>query len=605
MGLCSRYGGARLSVLVALVGLILATSAGVAHAQAIGSGSCQTSDGSTACTGDPGLVSVGANSCDGVGSPCSSDPSITSVGSGSCADGTQAGDCTDDPNLTLVDDSSCTGGPFAACADSSSLVSVGTNSCDSFLGSCSIATTVGNGSCDATGGEQVACSGSVGEIGPIGSGSCNGPSACGAGLTSVGNDSCNNTNRDGCQGDVGSVDDSSCDDGAACDDVGDIGYAACNGAHSCTGLPSNASPPSVGFYSCNGAQACNGISEDVGVCQDNTVTVVLCDPGASPVLESGSAPPDWDGAEVTVDWNWSPGQDGADLSAASSSNCPASSTSSGQGTVTLTATCADENGNTGTASYTVNVDLTGPTDAPVVSGTPGTDGWYTSPVSVAWNWTDGLSGLDASACSQTSTSGSQEGQAVVLTSPCEDNAGYTATDQQSFKIDTTAPTIAFTGNRRTYALLQMVDITCAAVDNAGGSGVASSSCQTPVADAAAWTFGPGTTTLTASATDNAGNVGSGSTEFTVNVTTGALCTLTAVLVDGSAKYKALHFLQRSPVNAGVRAACADLKQITRTSTPQQAAAAIAAYDVEVQVLATPGWLSSPQATTLTALAAAL
>jgi hypothetical protein len=33
-------------------------------------------------------------------------------------------------------------------------------------------------------------------------------------------------------------------------------------------------------------------------------------------------------------------------------------------------------------------DATAPTDAPVVSGTPGTNDWYTSDVSVSWNWID-------------------------------------------------------------------------------------------------------------------------------------------------------------------------------------------------------------------------
>ncbi len=277
----------------------------------------------------------------------------------------------------------------------------------------------------------------------------------------------------------------------------------------------------------------------------------------------------------------------------------------GQGVVTITASCSDQNGNVGTASYVVNVDTTGATDEPVVVGTAGTNGWYTSPVSVAWNWSDSLSGLIMSACTQGSLSGNQEGASVILSSSCEDGAGATATDQRSFKIDTIAPSITFIGRRATYTLLQAVDITCSATDNPGGSGVASSSCATPVADAPAWTFGPGSTTLSATAADYAGNAGSGSTSFAVVVTTGPLCTLTTQFVDGSAEYNALHWWQRGPVNRMVRAACTDLREITRTSTPQQIAGAIAAYDSEVQMLAGPGWLSSSQASTLTTLAAVL
>ncbi|MDE3127867.1 MAG: hypothetical protein KGL38_07670, partial [Gemmatimonadota bacterium] len=54
------------------------------------------------------------------------------------------------------------------------------------------------------------------------------------------------------------------------------------------------------------------------------------------------------------------------------------------------------------------------------------------------------------------------------------------------------------------------------------SGVASSNC--PGASGDAYTF-VGTQTLNASATDNAGNNATGSTSFTVSVTSGSLCNL--------------------------------------------------------------------------------
>ncbi len=65
----------------------------------------------------------------------------------------------------------------------------------------------------------------------------------------------------------------------------------------------------------------------------------------------------WNNTNVIVQWNWTdaggPGIDPA--------NCTASSTSSGQGAITLTATCKGLSGLTGTAQYTVKVDLTPPT----------------------------------------------------------------------------------------------------------------------------------------------------------------------------------------------------------------------------------------------------
>ena len=93
----------------------------------------------------------------------------------------------------------------------------------------------------------------------------------------------------------------------------------------------------------------------------------------------------------------------------------------------------------------VQADTTAPTDAAVVTGTAGSNGWYTSDVSVAWNWTDevGGSGIDTNNCTQTSGSSGAQGVAVSVSSSCQDLAGNPASDSQSFMIDTTAPTTGF------------------------------------------------------------------------------------------------------------------------------------------------------------------
>ncbi len=90
-------------------------------------------------------------------------------------------------------------------------------------------------------------------------------------------------------------------------------------------------------------------------------------------------------------------------------------------------------------------------------------------------------------------------------------------------VDTVAPGVTFTGNAGTYTIADQVAITCAAQDPAPGSGVASSTC-TDVATPA-WTYGAGSHTLAASATDVAGNVGEASAAFTVTVTHASLRTL--------------------------------------------------------------------------------
>lgn len=88
--------------------------------------------------------------------------------------------------------------------------------------------------------------------------------------------------------------------------------------------------------------------------------------------------------------------------------------------------------------------------------------------------------------------------------------------------DRTPPTITFTGNAGTYTVDQMVQITCTVTD-AGGVDASQTSC--PSVSAPAYSFA-GTTTLTATAKDNAGNTSSAQASFTVVVDAGSLCTLT-------------------------------------------------------------------------------
>ena len=64
-----------------------------------------------------------------------------------------------------------------------------------------------------------------------------------------------------------------------------------------------------------------------------------------------------------------------------------------------------------------------------------------------------------------------------------------------------------------------VSITCAAGDNLSGI----DRLHLCTVRGAAYTFGAGVNTLTHSATDGAGNVGTGSTTFTLEVTPAGVC----------------------------------------------------------------------------------
>ncbi len=86
--------------------------------------------------------------------------------------------------------------------------------------------------------------------------------------------------------------------------------------------------------------------------QSSDSTPPTANPNQSPAANSAG----WNNSDVTVNWNWSDGT-GVGIDG---SNCTLSSVSSGEGVQDLSASCADLAGNTGTASYTVQVDKTTP-----------------------------------------------------------------------------------------------------------------------------------------------------------------------------------------------------------------------------------------------------
>lgn len=89
--------------------------------------------------------------------------------------------------------------------------------------------------------------------------------------------------------------------------------------------------------------------------------------------------------------------------------------------------------------------------------------------------------------------------------------------------DTTPPVVTYTGNAGSYTVDQTISIHCAASDPSPASGVASTTCAD--VNGPAYSFGLGSHTYSATAEDVAGNVGTGSATFTVDVTYPSLETL--------------------------------------------------------------------------------
>jgi hypothetical protein len=159
-------------------------------------------------------------------------------------------------------------------------------------------------------------------------------------------------------------------------------------------------------------------------------------------------------------------------------------------------------------SLALTSDGTPPTASPSVSsGTAGSNSWYTSDVSVNWNWSDeaGGSGIDTANCTSSSTS-SGEGT-LNLIATCKDNAGNQGSATTTVKIDKTAPTVSGTVVPNPVLRYLSAVATPSASDNL--SGVVSSSC------AAVNTSSLGSFTTPCTAIDNAGNAGTGSAPYTV------------------------------------------------------------------------------------------
>ena len=81
---------------------------------------------------------------------------------------------------------------------------------------------------------------------------------------------------------------------------------------------------------------------------------------------------------------------------------------------------------------------------------------------------------------------------------------------------------------------------------------------------AAWSFGAGAHTVSAQATDRAGNVGSASTTFTVTVRPADLSKLTTQLVTGPAKYQSANLTTKVAVALAVTTATNASLDLTRS-----------------------------------------
>jgi hypothetical protein len=259
---------------------------------------------------------------------------------------------------------------------------------------------------------------------------------------------------------------------------------------------------SIAVSGCNHPPSANaGADQTVHLVGSPTATVEL----------DGSASSDPDGDPLTYSWAE---QGGSGVTASGVSP----SITLGLGVHTLQLTVSDGRGGTASDSVTVTVDdPTPPVVTPVVTGTQH-NGWYTSDVNVSFTVADPESPIASTAgCDPATVSSDTTGQTFTCTAtsaaPSPGSAAVTV------KRDATAPVVAFSGVQSSYALTDVVAITCSATD--ATSGVASATCPSLSAPA----YQVVGRVLTATATDNAGNVGTASATVNVRVTSDGLCGL--------------------------------------------------------------------------------
>jgi hypothetical protein len=181
---------------------------------------------------------------------------------------------------------------------------------------------------------------------------------------------------------------------------------------------------------------------------------------------------------------------------------------------TVTGSCTDRAGNTtDAAALTVKLDKSGPTATlEVVSGTLGTNDWYTSDVTVRTSGAEEVSQPATCTADQTL---SVDTAARVFEGSCTNEAGLTTAAQTlTVKMDKTSPALAPSLSLDEVALHSTVTAAANATD--GGSGVASSSCG------AIDTSTAGARSVTCTATDAAGNTATATLEYEVVLVEGTI-----------------------------------------------------------------------------------
>lgn len=232
-------------------------------------------------------------------------------------------------------------------------------------------------------------------------------------------------------------------------------------------------------------------------------------PVITPTIMGTQGANGWYISDVTVSWSVTDPESGI----TSSVGC-----TTAQLSASASLLCTAVNGASLTASYpiTIKIDKTPPVIAdPVITGTTGANGWYTSAVTVTFDTSDPESGIMTPACSTTLNT---DTAGTVVTCNATNGAGLSSSRSVTIKIDSTPPVIpapTITGTLGTGGWYSSI-VTVSWNANDPQSGI-----TTPCAGASLSTNTSGTV-VTCTATNGAGLTSSNSVTIKIDASRPAI-----------------------------------------------------------------------------------
>lgn len=253
-------------------------------------------------------------------------------------------------------------------------------------------------------------------------------------------------------------------------------------------------------------------------------------------------------------------------------------TITGDGNHTLTFNSTDNAGNQEVSNTRhIAIDTTPPVVTGTANMTVNANGWYKHPLQVSWTGTDATSGV--ASCNTATVYSGPDGSAIAIVGHCTDNAGNIGSGTITIKYDSTPPVLKVPS-----------DVTTVFPTSASGAVVTFSNTNGTAASAtdetsgvqsitysppSGSTFPIGTTTVTVTATDNAGNMATGT--FKVTVLTPAQASQQVINNTGSAN---LDKGTTTSLDAKLQAAISSLNSVNNNTAKNQLNAFINAVNAQ-------------------------